>query len=78
MTKEQAAQWLFDHQSEEGSPEFTKILQTYILLADKDPLKAAKAEYDRINKEPKSEENLRALDRLRTKIEEAGGKVTLK
>ena len=77
MTKEQAAQWLFDHQSEEGSPEFTKILQTYILLADKDPLKAAKAEYDRINKEPKSEENLRALDKLRTKIEEAGGQAPL-
>ena len=77
MTKEQAAQWLFDHQSEEGSPEFTKVLQTYILLADKDPLKAAKAEYDRINKEPKSEENLRALDRLRTKIEEAGGQAPL-
>lgn len=77
MTKEQAAQWLFDHQSEEGYSEFNKVLQTYILLADKDPLKAAKSEYDRINKEPKSEESLRALDRLRTQIEEAGGQAPL-
>ena len=77
MTKEQAAQWLFDHQSEEGSPEFNKVLQTYILLADKDPLKAAKTEYDRINKEPKNEETLRTLDKLRTQIEEAGGKAPL-
>lgn len=77
MTKEQAAQWLFDHQSEEGSPEFNKVLQTYIMLADKDPLKAAKSEYDRINKEPKSEESLRTLDRLRTQIEEAGGQAPL-
>jgi hypothetical protein len=73
MTKEQAIQWLFEHKSEEGSPEFEKVLSQYQALAGGDPLKAAEAEYAKVESQPDSAEKNAALDRLRTQITDLGG-----
>jgi hypothetical protein len=71
MTKEQAVQWLFEHKDEEGSPEFERVLSQY--QASGDPLKAAEAEYAKVEAQPNSDAKLAALDALRTKITELGG-----
>jgi hypothetical protein len=73
MTKEQAVQWLFEHKDKEGSPEFERVLSQYQALAGGDPLKAAEAEYAKIESQPDSPEKNAALDRLRTKITDLGG-----
>ena len=73
MTKEQAVQWLFEHKDQEGSPEFERVLSQYQTLAGGDPLKAAEAEYAKIEAQPDSPEKNAALDRLRTKITDLGG-----
>ena len=73
MTKEQAIQWLFEHKAEEGSPEFEKVLSKYQALAGGDPLKAAEAEYAKVEAQPDSAEKNAALDRLRTQITDLGG-----
>jgi hypothetical protein len=73
MTKEQAVQWLFEHKDEEGSPEFEKVFSRYQTLAGGDPLKAAEAEYAKVEVQPDSSEKNAALDRLRTQITDLGG-----
>jgi len=79
MTKQEAEKWLYDNQSQEGSPEFERVFALYKGLATggADPLKAAQVEYDTINAQADSPEKLAALDRLRTKIESLGGKPKL-
>ena len=77
MTKEQAVQWLFEHKAEEGSPEFERVLSQYKSLAGGDPLKAAEAEYAKVEAQPDSAEKNAALDRLRSQITDLGGKPKL-
>jgi hypothetical protein len=75
MTKSEAEKWLHDHKSEEGSPDFERVFEQYrnLVKAGGDPLKAAEAEYNKIEAQPDSPEKLAALDRLRTKIGDLGG-----
>jgi len=73
MTKEQAVQWLFEHKDEEGSPDFERVLSQYKALSGGDPLKAAEAEYAKVEAQPDSPEKNAALDRLRTQITDLGG-----
>jgi hypothetical protein len=75
MNKKELEKWLFDHQKEEGSPDFERVLQQYKKLVDAggDPLKAAENEYNALASGPDSPENRAAMDRLRTKIADLGG-----
>jgi hypothetical protein len=73
MTKEQAIQWLFEHKDEEGSPDFERVLSQYKALAGGDPLKAAEAEYAKVESQPDSPEKNAALNRLRAQIADLGG-----
>ena len=79
MTKQEAEKWLYDNQSQEGSPEFERVFAQYkgMVSGGKDPLKAAEIEYNTVNSQPDSPEKLAALDRLRTKITDLGGKPKL-
>jgi hypothetical protein len=75
MTKDQAEKWLFEHRSDEGSPEFERVFEQYksLAAAGEDQLKAAEAEYAKVEGQPNSPAKLAMLDALRTKIENLGG-----
>jgi len=75
MTKDQAEKWLFEHRSDEGSPEFERVFEQYksLAAAGGDQLKAAENEYSKVEGQPDSPEKLARLDALRTKIEDLGG-----
>jgi hypothetical protein len=75
MTKDQAEKWLFEHRSDEGSPEFERVFEQYkgLAAAGGDQLKAAEAEYAKVEGQPNSPAKLAMLDALRTKIENLGG-----
>jgi hypothetical protein len=73
MTKDQAEKWLFEHRSDEGSPEFERVFEQYKSLASGDPLKAAENEYAKVEGQPDSAAKLARLDALRTKISDLGG-----
>jgi hypothetical protein len=75
MTKDQAEKWLFEHRSDEGSPEFERVFEQYkgLAAAGGDQLKAAENEYARVEGQPDSPAKLARLDALRTKIENLGG-----
>jgi len=75
MTKDQAEKWLFEHRSDEGSPEFERVFEQYksLAAAGGDQLKAAENEYARVEGQPDSPAKLAMLDALRTKIENLGG-----
>jgi len=75
MTKDQAEKWLFEHRSDEGSPEFERVFEQYKSLAASggDQLKAAENEYAKVEGQPDSPDKLARLDSLRTKIEDLGG-----
>jgi len=75
MTKDQAEKWLFEHRSDEGSPEFERVFEQYksLAAAGGDQLKAAENEYAKVEGQPNSPAKLAMLDALRTKIENLGG-----
>jgi hypothetical protein len=75
MTKDQAEKWLFEHRSDEGSPEFERVFEQYksLAAAGGDQLKAAENEYAKVEGQPDSPAKLARLDALRTKIENLGG-----
>jgi hypothetical protein len=75
MTKDQAEKWLFEHRSDEGSPEFERVFEQYksLAAAGGDQLKAAENEYAKVEGQPDSPAKLAKLDALRTKIENLGG-----
>jgi hypothetical protein len=75
MTKDQAEKWLFEHRSDEGSPEFERVFEQYkgLAAAGGDQLKAAEAEYAKVEGQSNSPAKLAMLDALRTKIENLGG-----
>jgi hypothetical protein len=75
MTKDQAEKWLFEHRSDEGSPEFERVFEQYksLAAAGGDQLKATENEYAKVEGQPDSAAKLAKLDALRTKIENLGG-----
>ena len=75
MTKDQAEKWLFEHRSDEGSPEFERVFEQYkgLAAAGGDQLKAAETEYAKVEAQPDSPAKLAMLDALRTKISDLGG-----
>ena len=75
MTKDQAEKWLFEHRSDEGSPEFERVFEQYkgLVSAGGDQLKAAESEYAKVEAQPDSPAKLAMLDALRTKISDLGG-----